>query len=64
MNQIPQGPLLRLPKVIQITGLGRSTIYKLVSAGTFPAPVKLSERAVAWMHSEVDKWVESRQRAR
>jgi len=37
---------LRLPKVRQRTGLGRSTIYHLVARGLFPAPVRLTLRAV------------------
>ena len=36
----------RLPAVIQATGLGRSTIYRLMASGTFPAPVYLGPRAV------------------
>jgi predicted DNA-binding transcriptional regulator AlpA len=34
--------LLRLPIVIQATGLGRSTIYKLVAEKKFPAPARLN----------------------
>lgn len=37
----------RLPTVVQATGLGRSTIYRLIANGTFPAPVHLGPRAVA-----------------
>ena len=55
--------LLRLPMVIRITGLARSTIYKLVSQNQFPVPIKLSKRAVAWLQSEVEAWVASRVRA-
>jgi predicted DNA-binding transcriptional regulator AlpA len=37
----------RLPTVMLATGLGRSTIYRLVASGAFPAPVHLGPRAVA-----------------
>lgn len=40
--------LLRLPEVLELTKLGRSTLYRLMSDGQFPAPIKLSARAVAW----------------
>ncbi|MES3012328.1 MAG: AlpA family transcriptional regulator [Pseudomonadota bacterium] len=56
-------PLLlfaRLPTVVQATGLGRSTIYRLIANGTFPAPVHLGPRAVAWRWSDLDRWSESR----
>lgn len=35
--------LVRLPGVIRMTGLGRSTIYRLMAERKFPAPVKLTE---------------------
>ena len=50
----------RLPTVMQATGLGRSTIYRLVASGAFPAPVHLGPRAVAWRWSDLDRWSESR----
>lgn len=49
----------RLPTVMQATGLGRSTIYRLVASGSFPAPVHLGPRAVAWRWA-LDQWSESR----
>ncbi len=54
--------LLRLPVVMRITGLARSTIYRLVSQNQFPVPIKLSARAVAWLHSEIEGWIASRGR--
>lgn len=54
---------LRLPMVMQITGLARSTIYKLISQNQFPVPIRLSKRAVAWLQSEIENWVSSRVRA-
>jgi prophage regulatory protein len=51
----------RLPTVIEATGLGRSTIYRLVASGAFPAPVQLGPRAVAWRWSDLDHWSQSRQ---
>jgi prophage regulatory protein len=64
MNEFPQGQLLRLPKVIQRTGLGRSTIYQMMSVGLFPAPVRLSKRAVAWPDAVIAKWIETRPQTR
>jgi prophage regulatory protein len=50
----------RLPTVMRATGLGRSTIYRLVARGAFPAPVHLGPRAVAWRWADLDRWSESR----
>jgi prophage regulatory protein len=50
----------RLPTVLAATGLGRSTIYRLIADGSFPAPVRLGPRAVAWRWSDLDQWTRSR----
>ena len=52
--------ILRLPEVMRLTGLGRSTIYRLLAAGQFPAPVQLSVRAVVWRRTDVDHWTAER----
>lgn len=54
------GNLHRLPATMEKTGLGRSSIYAGVKAGTFPAPVRLSARAVGWREEDLDKWVSER----
>lgn len=52
--------LLRLPEVMRLTGLGRSTIWNQVAQGRFPKQVKLSERSSAWVASEVDQWIDAK----
>lgn len=52
--------LLRMPTVVRLTGLGRSTIYRLMATEAFPRPVRLSARAVAWRRDEVTRWSEAR----
>lgn len=52
--------ILRLPTVKARTGLSRSTIYLRVSEGTFPKPVSLGGRAVGWIESEIQQWLEQR----
>ncbi len=54
---------LRLPEVKRLSGLSRSTIYRLEAGGTFPTRVKLSERATAWRTDEILAWLEARPRA-
>lgn len=51
---------LRMASVIRRIGLGRSTIYRLIAAQTFPAPVKLAGRAVGWRRSDLDSWSAAR----
>lgn len=52
--------LVRLPEVRFLTGLGKSSIYDAVKAGTFPQAVRVTEYAVAWRKSEIDAWIAQR----
>ena len=54
--------MLRLPAVLQRTGLSRSALYALMAAGHFPRPLRIGARAVAWLEHEVEAWIESRPR--
>ena len=47
---------LRLPEVKAVTGLGKTSIYELIRDKSFPAPVRLGPRAVAWVRSEIRQW--------
>jgi prophage regulatory protein len=47
---------LRLPEVKAITGLSKTSVYALIRGKSFPAPVSLGPRAVAWVRSEVRQW--------
>lgn len=49
--------ILRLPAVIGITGLSRSSIYSFIGSGDFPPPVRLSQNCVGWIEDEVARWV-------
>ena len=52
--------ILRRPDIEELTGLSRSTIYAMISEGTFPRPVRLGKRAVGWPASQVEEWLLSR----
>lgn len=52
--------ILRLPDVLLITGLSRSTVYLRVSEGMFPKPISLGGRAVGWLEHEVQEWIDRR----
>ena len=51
---------LRMQAVIRMTGLGRSTIYRLVAQDKFPCPVRLAKRAIAWHRFDLERWSEAR----
>jgi len=68
MNTIPASDehvdrLLGWPEVQRTIGLSRPQIWRLRRDGNFPSPLKLSQNRVAWKSSEVQSWIDSRERA-
>jgi prophage regulatory protein len=51
---------LRIGTVVRLTGLGRSTIYRLMADEEFPSPVRLTKRVVAWRRTDLERWSEGR----
>lgn len=49
--------LLSLAEVVHRTGLSRSSLRRLEHAGRFPQRIRLSVRRVAWLESEVHRWI-------
>ena len=52
--------LLRCLEVQGITGMSRSSIYRLMGEGEFPRPVRVGSTAVRWRASDITGWLESR----
>jgi prophage regulatory protein len=55
---------LRLREVMRVTGLARSTLYRLMAEQCFPAPCRLGLRAVGWRSDDIAQWSRSRPTAR
>lgn len=55
--------ILRLPGVVQKTGIAKSTIYDWVNPksprydSTFPRQRRLGRQSVGWLESELDEWL-------
>ncbi len=54
--------MLRAPGVMALTGLSRTTLWRRVRAGTFPAPVELGANSIGWPASEISVWLKARAR--
>ena len=52
--------LLGCREVEKITGMSRSSIYRLKREGKFPRPVRIGPAAVRWKASDITAWMESR----
>ena len=52
--------ILRLPDVMRVTGLKRSSLYSAIKRNEFPKQVSLGARSVGWISMEVDAWMDQR----
>ena len=55
--------LLTRREVERLCRLSRSTLYRKMRDGTFPVPLKVSDRAVRWREREIRAYVDSRPRS-
>ncbi|EGY8943257.1 AlpA family transcriptional regulator [Salmonella enterica subsp. diarizonae serovar 60:r:z] len=55
---------IRLPKVMRRTGYSKAWLYRLINQNRFPKPVKIGERAIAFVEGEIDDWITQRIEAR
>ena len=49
--------IIRMKTVLARAGLSRSTIYRKIAEGTFPAQLKISINGAGWRESDIDRWV-------
>ena len=49
--------LIRLPRVMELTGLAKSTVWAWVKDGKLPRPTKLSRRVLVWKESDILAWI-------
>ena len=59
-QHLPNRALIRRQQVEHLVQLSRSSIYAAVKDKTFPSPVRIGVRAVAWRQSEVEDWLAAR----
>ena len=49
--------IIRLRTVLARTGLSRSTIYRKIAEGTFPAQLQISANGAGWRESDINRWI-------
>ncbi|EHO2015382.1 AlpA family transcriptional regulator [Escherichia coli] len=54
---------IKIESVLERCAISRATLYRLIKQGDFPRQVHLSQRAVGWLESDVDEWIDSRRRS-
>lgn len=55
-------PLIDFKETRQACRCGKSFIYRGINNGTFPRPLKIGARKIAFIRSEVMEWINSRPR--
>lgn len=58
MTTIPQTGFLRLPQILALVPVGKSTWWEGCRTGHFPKPVKLGPRTTAWKAEDIAALVE------
>jgi len=58
-KQLPETGFIRLPDVLSLIPVSKSTFYDGIQKGIYPAPIKLSERTSAWRVEEIRQLIES-----
>lgn len=54
---LPTTGFIRLPLILKLLSIGRSTWYKGLKEGRFPKGVKLSSRVIAWRVEDIRKLI-------
>jgi prophage regulatory protein len=54
--------LLRFKTLREYVPSGRTTIWRMVKDGRFPAPVRIGKNGIAWRSDEVQNWIKSREK--
>ena len=55
---------MRLPEVLNLVGVTRSTLYRWMDAGTFPRQISVGGNTVVWVESAVTSWMEEQMASR
>jgi predicted DNA-binding transcriptional regulator AlpA len=57
---VPETGFMRKSQVLQVVPFSATTLWRRVKDGSFPAPVPLSDRVVAFRAEDIRQWIEAR----
>ena len=52
--------IIKVDEVQKLTSLSRSTIWRLENTGKFPKKVRLSQKSIGWLESDIQTWIKTR----
>ena len=56
-KQVEPPRFIRLPQVVEMTGMGKTFIYARISDGTFPKQIQHGGKSVVWNERDVIDWM-------
>lgn len=56
-SELPAEGFVRVGTLAKVLGIAKVTVWRWTAKGSFPQPVKLSERVTAWRAEEVRDWM-------
>ena len=59
--ELPHDRFIREDEVRRITGLSRTTRWRLEREGYFPKRRRITPNAIAWLETEITEWMQSRE---
>lgn len=54
--------ILRLKQVLELVGVSRATLWRWEKREIFPKRVRISERSIGYVDTEVNEWISRRPR--
>ena len=59
MTDLREQKFLRLPQILQLIPIGKSTLWEKVKKGEFPKQIKLEPKISVWKASDVQAYIEN-----
>ena len=60
-NQDTQVLVVRMSRLVEMIGLSRATIWKMLSQDKFPSPIRLGSKSVGWRVKDIEDWLQNRE---
>lgn len=51
---------IRPTEVLRMIGVSRTTLWRMVQAGAFPPPVRITDRSRGYLLEDVESWMKAR----